>query len=418
MPYKDYTILRSLASGGTAHVYEVKDNDTEEILVMKITSFKKLQKKIWLNEVNMLQKLQYVRGIVKMIEYGEVADQKNDSFGYIILEKCGLDLFESPIKTNEIKTIFLFLYHILTTLHSMGYCYCDLKIENILRQGKGFRLCDFSSCQPIGTLTNVMYGTPHVIAPELLIALEKKQEYYYDEKIDSWGLGCVMYEIITGEKFDRHKLQDFKNVTDVYYKTIIQECLEHNPTTRVRIRELSKKMKQTNLLPNQDHPNLLLNSCADVDHSHPAASVVTVADRSCPLASDLLKCPLNVFPAVPLTSSSQHLPSSPSQKLNLSHDVSVLRQGQNLKLNLNQQKQVQVTKISASNRTLHQNSVAEMKHSFPAHEKVVEKIVVNVDSDLPHFQTDLKVTKQEVAKRRLDRLRLKRRISQTVKVSK
>ena len=243
MPYKDYTTIGELRSGGTSRVYRVRDNDTGEIRAMKVTSFKEIQKVVWLNEIQMLQKLQYVRGVVKMYEFGELEDGNKELFGYAVLELCDEDLFEKPIIVSEQKTIFLFLYNILTQLHTMGYCYCDLKLENILRKGKGFRLCDFSSCQPIGTLTNVMYGTPHIIAPEILRSSESKKDYFYDEKIDTWGLGCILFEVLTGEQFDRSVYNDrIEIIKDPYFKPILQLCLEENQLARIRIWELSKKI--------------------------------------------------------------------------------------------------------------------------------------------------------------------------------
>lgn len=294
MPYKDYKILNELRSGGTSHVYKVLDNDTEEIRVMKVTSFNQIQKLVWLNEIQMLQKFQYIRGVVKLYEFGEVEDSNHENFGYAVLEVCEDDLFESPIREPERKSIFLFLYSILTTIHALGYCYCDLKPENILRKGKGFRLCDFSSCQPIGTLTNVMYGTPHVMAPEIVQTLESKKDYFYDEKIDSWGLGCLLYELITNEQFDRNDWQ-LQNVSDPYYRTILQLCLEANPLTRVRVWELSKKMKDldkyaptfpgydavmetSSQISSQHNPLLSLN-LSSAAHSTSVGGVVTNGDQ-------------------------------------------------------------------------------------------------------------------------------------------
>jgi len=258
MPYKDYRILSELKPGGTSRVYRVQDVETDELRVMKVTSFQQIQKPVWLNEIQMLQKFQYVRGVVKMYEFGEVADSNQETFGYTVLELCQDDLFESPIRDTERKAVFLFLYGILTTLHALGFCYCDLKPENILRQGKGFRLCDFSSCQPIGTLTNVMYGTPHVMAPEILQTLEAKKDYFYDEKIDSWGLGCLLFELLTRKQFDRAQLtQQVQSVSDPYFRTILQLCLEVNPVARVRVWELSKKMKD---LPGAEHSKPLVGA--------------------------------------------------------------------------------------------------------------------------------------------------------------
>jgi len=276
MPYKDYKILSEMRSGGTSHIYKIMDRDTDEIRVMKVTSFKKIQKLVWLNEIQVLQKFQYIRGVVKMYEFGEVTDSNNETFGYAVLELCDDDLFEHLVEPREQKTVFLFLYNILTTIHSLGFCYCDLKPENILRKGKGFRLCDFSSCQPIGTITNVMYGTPHVMAPEIIQALDEKKDYFYDEKIDSWGLGCLLFELLTCEQFDRNDMdRQMHLIEDPYYKSILQLCLDINPLNRVRVWELSKKMKDllgSELGENGDSQYSLGTNTLDFPHpqDHPS----------------------------------------------------------------------------------------------------------------------------------------------------
>jgi serine/threonine protein kinase len=257
MPYKDYDIINTLKPGGTSQIFKVKDKDTGEQRVLKLTSFNQIQKSIWLNEVKMLEKFQYVRGIVKMFEFGEITDANNEEFGYVILELCDDDLFENPIQFLEIKKIFYFLYQTLSIIHSMGYCYCDLKPENILRQGIGFRLCDFSSCQPIGTITNVLYGTLHVMAPELYQSSIEKKEYYYDEKIDTWGLGCLLFELITKTTFDRNIPITNENfsIDLLPYKNIIELCLKFNPQDRPRIWELSGKIKDLKILNNNNNNN-------------------------------------------------------------------------------------------------------------------------------------------------------------------
>ena len=244
MPYKDYHILTNVRSGGTSHVYQVIDRDTDELRVMKVTSFKHIQKSIWLNEIHMLQKFQYVRGVVKMYEFGEVEDTNQETFGYAVLEWCDEDLLKSPVDAPEWTRIFGFLCHVLSTLHTLGYCYCDLKPENILLKGQGYRLCDFSTCQPSGTLTSVLYGTPHVLAPELLQQLEEAQDHRYDEKIDSWGLGCLMVELILQEQFDRdRRLEQLSRIQDEYFRSLLPLLLDPDPRTRLTIGELMRRLQ-------------------------------------------------------------------------------------------------------------------------------------------------------------------------------
>jgi serine/threonine protein kinase len=241
MPYQDYQIMRELKSGGTSQVYQVRDTDTGEHRVMKVTDFQVIQKQVWQNEVKILQEFQYVRGVVKMYEYGERQDLQGRWYGYTLLEFCDDDLFEHPIAPHEVQQIFRFVFDMLQTIHTLGYCYCDLKLENILRKGKGFRLCDFSSCQPIGSLTTIMYGTPHLMAPEIVQCLQANKEYYYDEKIDTWGFGCVLYEILTGDQFDRQSKQEqLESLKNPALRSVIQSCWQDDPLQRARLTDLAE----------------------------------------------------------------------------------------------------------------------------------------------------------------------------------
>jgi len=247
--YKDYTIHNELASGGTSHVYRVTDNETGETRVMKVTSFSRVPKQLWLNELNMLQKFQYVRGIVKMYEFGEGFDANNDSFGYCVLEMCDSDVFESPVPKQELLKFLSFVANILVTIHSLGYCYCDLKSENILRKMNGYRLCDFSSCQPIGTHSTIIFGTLSVMAPEIRTATALKCEYVYDEKIDSWGFGCLLFELLTQTTPDltnnSNLLKSIQRITvdptmDAGYRKIIELCLDNDPKRRATMQTVMR----------------------------------------------------------------------------------------------------------------------------------------------------------------------------------
>ena len=261
MPFEDYEIVREISSGATSRVYKVKDKDTDEFYAAKVIPFKHIRKGMWENEVRMLQRCQYIRGVLKMYEYGTFKDKRNKEHGFIITELCAGDLVHKPLKRHEFTKFLCFVINALSIFHNMNLCLCDLKRENILRKGSGFRLCDFSSCIPTGTLTSYLYGTPHLLAPELIRSVGDGMGYYYDDKVDIWTLGCLLFEISTNKvAFDNkaevksentlyrnilEKTPDFSHIRNRHIRKLIQSCLHKDPKDRSTINGLQNMLKST-----------------------------------------------------------------------------------------------------------------------------------------------------------------------------
>jgi serine/threonine protein kinase/CRP-like cAMP-binding protein len=86
----------------------------------------------------------------------------------------------------------------LAYLHARGIVYRDLKPENVLVDGSGYaRLGDFGFAKALDPATGRTYtfcGTPGYVAPENVLA------HGYGPSVDWWGLGVLVYVLLTGRQ--------------------------------------------------------------------------------------------------------------------------------------------------------------------------------------------------------------------------
>jgi serine/threonine protein kinase len=97
------------------------------------------------------------------------------------------------ITEEEIYKIFLKICVGINSLHHNDIVHRDLKPANILITKSGdIKVCDFGICKFLGfsKLTNTMIGTPYFMSPEQM------GKHYYDYKIDVWGIGCILFELL------------------------------------------------------------------------------------------------------------------------------------------------------------------------------------------------------------------------------
>uniref|UniRef100_A0A672P3Q9 Serine/threonine-protein kinase Sgk3-like n=1 Tax=Sinocyclocheilus grahami TaxID=75366 RepID=A0A672P3Q9_SINGR len=138
-------------------------------------------------------------------------------------------------------------------LHSLNIVYRDLKPENILLDSQGhIVLTDFGLCKEgmsQADTTTTFCGTPEYLAPEVL----RKQPY--DNTVDWWCLGSVLYEMLYGlppfysrdthEMYDNilHKELIMRPGASTAAWSILQALLEKDNTRRLGYRDDFNEVK-------------------------------------------------------------------------------------------------------------------------------------------------------------------------------
>ncbi len=129
-----------------------------------------------------------------------VKSLKNDSYCFFLLEFINgknLDdyLTDRKYLRNRFETKFYIgsLLYIIDYLHKKVIAHRDLKPSNIMVDTNGYiKLIDFGTAKIITDFTQTIIGTPHYIAPEVLIGKG------YSLTSDYWSIGICMYEIYYG----------------------------------------------------------------------------------------------------------------------------------------------------------------------------------------------------------------------------
>lgn len=91
-------------------------------------------------------------------------------------------------------------------IHKNGIIHADLKPQNILLSGQDVRICDFGISLVSNQTHNHNVQTVIYRAPEV----SKKCNLTYNEKIDIWSLGCIIFFTWYG----KHLIKYIENVED------------------------------------------------------------------------------------------------------------------------------------------------------------------------------------------------------------
>lgn len=217
-----YKIERLLAEGGMASIYLATQSSLERYVALKV--LKKFEDpsrfKRFLNEGQIIASLNH-RNVITIHDIG-VTD---DELPYIAMEYLeGGDLaarIQKGIPPKSALRIAKAVADCLKYVHNKGIIHRDIKPANILFHKDGTPiLSDFGVAKQAHhdeklTMDGSAFGSPYYLSPE------QAESKALDGRTDIYGLGIVLYEMLTGNK---------PYMGGSYIETIVAHMLEPIPT--------------------------------------------------------------------------------------------------------------------------------------------------------------------------------------------
>ncbi|KAG1254426.1 hypothetical protein G6F68_010855 [Rhizopus microsporus] len=247
----DFNLLRTLGTGsfGRVHLSQSKHNHRYyAIKVLKKTEVVRLkQVEHTNNEKHILESVAYPF-LVNL--WGTFQDDANL---YMVMDYVpGGELFSILRKQKKFSEQAAKFYAAevvlaLAYLHEQDIVYRDLKPENILVDDRGHvKLTDFGFAKRIEDTTWTVCGTPDYLAPEIIISKG------YTKAVDWWGLGVLIFEMVTGKApfIDKNPVNLYQKILECRVEWPeemsgdLKDLLQNLLTSDLEVRFTSQEIKK------------------------------------------------------------------------------------------------------------------------------------------------------------------------------
>lgn len=194
---KDLECFSELGSGNYGNVCLVQSKKNKFFYAIK--SIAKTQ----IDSEQLHENLDLERSILLQIDHPFIVKLvktlKDTKYIYFLMEYIkGKELFDVIRDIgllNKFQTQFYgaSMLNSIEYLHSKKFVYRDIKPENILVTETGFiKVIDFGTAKAIVDRTTTIIGTPHYMAPEVILG----EGYTFN--VDYWSIAICLYEFVCG----------------------------------------------------------------------------------------------------------------------------------------------------------------------------------------------------------------------------
>jgi len=201
-----YALDRELGRGGMATVYLAQDGKHERLVALKVLHpdlAASLGPERFLREIKLAARLNHPH-ILPLHDSGEA-----DGFLFYVMPYIEGESLRERLDREQHFSVDEAVHHgraiasALHYAHRQGIVHRDIKPENVMLYEGEAMVMDFGIAKAVSaaggpetlTQTGMMIGTPAYVSPE-----QAAGETNLDGKTDQYSLGCVLYEMLSGER--------------------------------------------------------------------------------------------------------------------------------------------------------------------------------------------------------------------------
>ena len=214
-----YCIENKLGAGGMGEVFRAVDTRLGRAVAIKIT------------HERFSARFEREARAIASLNHPNVCTLYDVGPNYLVMELVEGETLAARLTRGAIplNTALQYATQIAAALaeaHAKGIVHRDLKPGNIMIATTGVKVLDFglASLEGDQTLTGerMVMGTPAYMAPE------QREARPADARTDIFAFGCVLYEMLTGERAAHPRTRIRSRTLD----TIVSRCLEEDPGRR------------------------------------------------------------------------------------------------------------------------------------------------------------------------------------------
>ncbi|OMJ74380.1 hypothetical protein SteCoe_26705 [Stentor coeruleus] len=193
-----YRLISKKGEGTFSEVLKAQSTVTGRYVAIKCmkSHFDNSEQVNNLREIQALRRLSPHPNIIKLIEV--IYDEPTGRLA-LVFELMDLNMYEwiknrkSHLPESKIKNYIFQLLKAIEHTHTNGIFHRDIKPENVLISNDALKLADLGSCRSINSKQpfTEYISTRWYRPPECLLT-----DGYYGFKMDLWGVGCVLFEVI------------------------------------------------------------------------------------------------------------------------------------------------------------------------------------------------------------------------------